>query len=75
MASHDANEVHKVKQPIIWGNVIGIMVFHLVAAYGLFTLPLTQIRWQTYLWGKNSPFYLLTHTRIIYFSRHIFANT
>jgi hypothetical protein len=41
------------QQPIIWGNVIGILVFHLLALYGLVTLPLTEIRWQTYLWGES----------------------
>jgi hypothetical protein len=43
----------EVRQPVIWGNVIGILAFHLLALYGLLTLPLTQIRWQTYLWGES----------------------
>ncbi|XP_021924113.1 acyl-CoA Delta(11) desaturase-like isoform X2 [Zootermopsis nevadensis] len=49
--SHHATEVQKLNQPIIWSNVIGILLFHLLAVYGLLTLPLLQIRWQTYLWG------------------------
>jgi hypothetical protein len=53
MALHGANEVQKVKQPIIWGKVIVILVCHLLAVYGLLTLPFIQIRWQTYVWGKN----------------------
>ena len=53
MVLHDANEVQKVKQPIIWGKVIGILVCHLLAMFGLLTLPFIHIRWQTCLWGKN----------------------
>jgi hypothetical protein len=55
--SHHDTEVQKVEQPIIWGNVVGILLFHLIAVYGLFTLPFLQIRWQTYLWGEKLPFY------------------
>jgi hypothetical protein len=47
MAPHDAKEVQRVKQPITWGNVISILVCHLLAMYGLLNLPLMQI------WGKN----------------------
>lgn len=54
--SHHASEEQKVTQPIIWGNVIGILFFHLLAVYGLFTLPFSQTRWQTYLWGEKLPF-------------------
>lgn len=53
---HHASDMQKMKQPIIWGNVIGIILFHLLAVYGLFTLPLSQIRWQTYLWGEKLPY-------------------
>jgi hypothetical protein len=45
-----------MQQPIIWRNVIGILVFHLLALYALVTLPLTEIRWQTYLWGESLAF-------------------
>jgi len=51
MAPHDAIEVQEVKETIIWGNVIGILACHLLAVYGLLTLPFIQIRWQTFLWG------------------------
>jgi len=33
MAPHGANEVQKVKQPIVQGNVIGILVGQLLAAF------------------------------------------
>jgi hypothetical protein len=56
MAAVAPRDPSDVKQPIIiWGNVIGILVFHLLALYGLVTLPMTQIRWQTYLWGEEYP--------------------
>jgi hypothetical protein len=58
-----------MKQPIIWGNVIGILVFHLLALYALVTLPLTEIRWQTYLWGESLAFQLIMSVVTVWTSK------